>query len=220
MRSRSVSLPAHWPAWRRSDRRYVGRVPKIVDHVERRRQLLDAAGQVLLEHGLDGLTTRRVTAAAGEAKGALSHYFDSKDDLVRQLLERFYERIRLRLDACLAGLSGLDALGELMLELLPLDDARLGEAQAELSFVAASVGSPDLAIWYHDQRRQLTKVLMRYTKQAQAAGEIEAGRSAKVIVDGFLTLMDGLSMQAVLNPSSSHRRIPRQQLDSFLISLH
>ena len=121
-------------------------MPKIVDHVERRGQLLDAAGRVLLEHGLDGLTTRRVTEAAGEAKGALSHYFDNKDDLVRQLLERFYERIRMRLDARLAGLSGLNALSELMLELLPLDDARLGEAQAELSFVAASVGSPKLAV--------------------------------------------------------------------------
>ena len=195
-------------------------MPKIVDHVERRRQLLDAAGQVLLEHGLDGLTTRRVTEAAGEAKGALSHYFESKDDLVRQLLERFYERIRMRLAARLTGLSGLDALGELMRELLPLDDVRLGEAQAELSFVAASVGSPDLAIWYHDQRRQLTKVLMRYTKQAQAAGEIEVGRSARVTANEFLTLMDGLSMQAVLNPSPSHRRIQRQQLNSFLDGLH
>ncbi len=195
-------------------------MPKIVDHVERRGQLLDAAGRVLLEHGLDGLTTRRVTEAAGEAKGALSHYFDNKDDLVRQLLERFYERIRMRLDARLAGLSGLNALSELMLELLPLDDARLGEAQAELSFVAASVGSPKLAVWYHDQRRQLTKVLMRYTKQAQSAGEIEASRSAKVIADEFLTLMDGLSMQAVLNPSPTHRRIQRQQLKSFLDSLH
>ncbi|MFT4773449.1 MAG: AcrR family transcriptional regulator [Candidatus Azotimanducaceae bacterium] len=195
-------------------------MPKIVDHVERRGQLLDAAGRVLLEHGLDGLTTRRVTEAAGEAKGALSHYFDNKDDLVRQLLERFYERIRMRLDARLAGLSGLDALSELMLELLPLDDARLGEAQAELSFVAASVGSPKLAVWYHDQRRQLTKVLMRYAKQAQSAGEIESGRSAKVIADEFLTLMDGLSMQAVLNPSPTHRRIQRQQLKSFLDNLH
>jgi len=124
------------------------------------------------------------------------------------------------LAARLAGLSGLDALRKLMLELLPLDDARLGEAQAELSFVAASVGSPDLAVWYHDQRRRLTKVLMRYTKQAQAAGEIEASRSTKVIANEFLTLMDGLSMQAVLNPSPSHRRIQRQQLNSFLDSLH
>jgi len=41
-----------------------------------------------------------------------------------------------------------------------------------------------------------------------------------VIADEFLTLMDGLSMQAVLNPSPSHRRIQRQQLNSFLASLH
>ena len=61
---------------------------------------------------------------------------------------------------------------------------------------------------------------MRYTKQAQSAGEIEASRSAKVIADEFLTLMDGLSMQAVLNPSPTHRRIQRQQLKSFLDSLH
>lgn len=55
---------------------------------ERRAQLLDAAVDVLREHGLKGLTTRAVTARAGVPHGIFHYAFGSKAALVRALVER------------------------------------------------------------------------------------------------------------------------------------
>lgn len=55
---------------------------------ERRAQLLDAALEVLREHGMSGLTTRAVTTRAGVPHGIFHYVFGSKAALVRALVER------------------------------------------------------------------------------------------------------------------------------------
>lgn len=55
---------------------------------ERRAQLLDAAVDVVREHGLPGLTTRAVTARAGVPHGIFHYAFGSKAALVRALIDR------------------------------------------------------------------------------------------------------------------------------------
>ncbi|UZN03437.1 TetR/AcrR family transcriptional regulator [Cellulomonas sp. S1-8] len=55
---------------------------------ERRAQLLDAAVEVLREHGLPGLTTRAVTSRAGVPHGIFHYVFGSKAALVRALIDR------------------------------------------------------------------------------------------------------------------------------------
>ncbi|GIG41173.1 TetR/AcrR family transcriptional regulator [Cellulomonas phragmiteti] len=55
---------------------------------ERRAQLLDAAVEVLREHGLAGLTTRAVTSHAGVPHGIFHYAFGSKAALVRALIDR------------------------------------------------------------------------------------------------------------------------------------
>ena len=59
--------------------------------------IFEAAGSVLEEHGVNGITMDRVAATAGLAKGSLYNYFQDKDKLVRflyaQLVEPFYQVI-------------------------------------------------------------------------------------------------------------------------------
>lgn len=50
--------------------------------------LLDAASRVIVERGLDNLTTNHVAEAAGVSVGSLYQYFDDKDALVEALMQR------------------------------------------------------------------------------------------------------------------------------------
>ena len=68
--------------------------------VERRRDLVaammkdgiyEAAVQVLMNHGVDGLTMDRVAEAAGVAKGSLYNYFRSKKELVQFIHDKIVE---------------------------------------------------------------------------------------------------------------------------------
>jgi AcrR family transcriptional regulator len=54
--------------------------------------LLDAAIEVLGEVGYASFTTRQVSARAGVSRGAQTHHFGSKRDLVEATVERLYEQ--------------------------------------------------------------------------------------------------------------------------------
>jgi AcrR family transcriptional regulator len=66
----------------------------------RRTELLDAAYQYVLDHGVTGLSLRPLAKAIGTSPRVLLYLFDSKDGLVREVLAR------ARLDE----LDALDAL--------------------------------------------------------------------------------------------------------------
>lgn len=60
-------------------------------------QILDAAEEVLLAHGITGLTLNAVAAQAGITKGGLLYHFRTKNDLERGIERRFIARIEHRL---------------------------------------------------------------------------------------------------------------------------
>lgn len=63
---------------------------------ERRRQtqgsVLDACVEVLLDQGFSGLTTTEVAARAGVSRGALAHYFRTREDLIIGAMEHAMEQ--------------------------------------------------------------------------------------------------------------------------------
>jgi len=59
---------------------------------ETRGRILDAAVVLLGERGYAGLRTADVAAAAGLSKGAQTHHFPSKDDLVVAVVEHVFRR--------------------------------------------------------------------------------------------------------------------------------
>ncbi|MEV6024690.1 TetR/AcrR family transcriptional regulator [Streptomyces sp. NPDC052036] len=52
------------------------------NRAEKRTQIIEAAKQVLLEHGLEGCTVRAVAAASPLTKSAIHYYFQDMNDLV------------------------------------------------------------------------------------------------------------------------------------------
>jgi len=55
-----------------------------------RRYILDLARQMVIEHGYDGLTLRRLAEAAGYAPGTIYLYFKNRDDIARAVAGEIY----------------------------------------------------------------------------------------------------------------------------------
>lgn len=66
---------------------------------ERREQLIDAAVEVIADHGLTRATTRAITDRAGLALGAFHYVFDSKDELLEAVIQRVVREIDTTLGA-------------------------------------------------------------------------------------------------------------------------
>lgn len=58
---------------------------------DRREQLLDAAERLFADRGVDGTTVAAITAETGVAKGTFYLYFDTKEQLLGALKERFIQ---------------------------------------------------------------------------------------------------------------------------------
>lgn len=82
-------------------------MPKIVDHQERRRQIVEAVWALIARRGLDAVTMRDLAAEAGYSNGALAPYFRNKDEILQAAFTFAFESTNTRAEDAIAGASGL-----------------------------------------------------------------------------------------------------------------
>ncbi|MEV4800891.1 TetR family transcriptional regulator C-terminal domain-containing protein [Nonomuraea sp. NPDC049421] len=157
-------------------------MPKIVDHDERRREVMSAARRVIVRDGIDAATTRAIAKEAGYSNGVLAHYFADKDEILLSALRQSHERIRARLTAKVEGAAGpLAALRELLLDNLPLDADRAQETRLEVSFWSRSLATEELAEVQRAEASDLRTAVRALLDRAQEAGELRhsAGKAGE-----------------------------------------
>ncbi|GGP01357.1 TetR family transcriptional regulator [Nonomuraea glycinis] len=188
-------------------------MPKIVDHDERRREVLTAASRVIVRDGIDAATTRAIAKEAGYSNGVLAHYFTDKDEILLSALRQSHQRIRERLARKVDAASGLAALRELLLDNLPLDAERTQETRLEVSFWSRSLASERLAEVQRAEAAELRSAVRDLLGQARAAGELTSDQSLDDLTEQLLALVDGLSLHLLLYPD----RLRRADLERLLL---
>ncbi|MEQ4717692.1 TetR/AcrR family transcriptional regulator [Nonomuraea sp. B19D2] len=180
-------------------------MPKIVDHDERRREVLSAARRVIVRDGIDAATTRAIAKEAGYSNGVLAHYFADKDEILLSALRQSHQRIRDRLTTKIEGVTGLAALRELLLDNLPLDAERTQETRLEVSFWSRSLASERLAEVQRTEAGELRAAVRDLLGQARAAGELSTDDNLDDLTEHLLALVDGLSLHLLLYPGRLKR---------------
>jgi AcrR family transcriptional regulator len=150
--------------------------PRPGSRAEQRRRtearILDAAAQIFLTAGYERTTIRAVASAAGVDAGLVMHYFGSKQELFRQVIDA----------APVPGVSG--APGQVAEQLLgSLADRLASEPPASLAVLRSMLTSPEAA-------SVASAAMARY--EAQIARVIPAGDAslrAAVISAIFLGVM-------------------------------
>ncbi|GGO65495.1 TetR/AcrR family transcriptional regulator [Nonomuraea cavernae] len=189
-------------------------MPKIVDHDERRREVLSAARRVIVRDGIDAATTRAIAKEAGYSNGVLAHYFADKDEILLSALRQSHQRIRDRLTRKVGGASGLAALRELLLDNLPLDAERTQETRLEVSFWSRSLASERLAEVQRAEAAELRAAIRSLLAEARAAGELAGDDNLDDLTEHLLALVDGLSLHLLLYPD----RLTRVDLERLLLA--
>lgn len=189
-------------------------MPKIVDHDERRREVLSAARRVIVRDGLDAATTRAIAKEAGYSNGVLAHYFADKDEILLSALRQSHQRIRERLTRKVEGVTGLAALRELLLDNLPLDAERTQESRLEVSFWSRSLASEHLAEVQRAEAAELRDAVRHLLGEARTAGELTTEENLDDLAEYLLALVDGLSLHLLLYPG----RLTRVDLERHLLT--
>jgi AcrR family transcriptional regulator len=169
-------------------------LPARIDAEERRTRVVHAAFGLVAAEGIDALSLRRVAAAANLNIGSVRHFFHGHEDLMAAAARDAGDRMARRLSAHpagelkgLAGTAALDALQELVEQVLPVDADRRAEAAVVLEFVIASRTRPVFAPMAARMAADLREVLAE-ALTALAIANPETGARQLAAVIGGLTV--------------------------------
>ncbi|MCU0567724.1 MAG: TetR/AcrR family transcriptional regulator [Oculatellaceae cyanobacterium Prado106] len=71
-------------------------MPKVVDHDQYRKELLNQCFDMFAEKGYSAITMRQIAQGLGVSTGTLYHYFPNKEALFEQLVEEWTQQDLLR----------------------------------------------------------------------------------------------------------------------------
>lgn len=175
-------------------------MPKIVNHEQKRKIIAEAAWSIIEKEGIEKASIRRVATEAGMSPGALRHYFSTKDEMLLFVIEYYLEMGKKRSDNKNWSDDPLQAVEEVLLELVPIDQERKIEISVWWIFALRSLTSEVLK----DKKDEMTDGIYNL-----AASMIEILALKKKLSDSvnveleksrLSALLEGLSFHTLLRP--------------------
>lgn len=193
-------------------------MPKIVDHAERKTELVQSAWRVIARRGVAGATLREIAAEAGFANGALKPYFPTKRDLLKATYAFVFERTNERIRQVVEHRAGLGAVLAFGREVLPLDEERRDEARVVIAFWQEALFDPELTRQNSDSVQVWRAWLLEWVDQAERAGQLRASISVRMSVDAMISFLLGAQVTATLDAGCNDPERLQVQLESIVDS--
>lgn len=194
-------------------------MPKIVDHDERRLELVDATWRIIARQGLEGATMREIAMEAGFANGALKPYFPTKDTLLEFAFEHVFNRTNQRIANVTEGKAGLEALRAFCLEVLPLDEERINEARIVIPFWQRAVNDPRKAEIHRQSMEEWLAAIRKYLQEARDSGDVSAAVGNSSLARQILDMLLGAQIGAALAPGNQDGAVLADLLEDYLTLL-
>lgn len=193
-------------------------MPKVVDHASRRLRFIETARTVLFERGVERTTVREVAKRSGFTTGALLHYFNDKEELVREALNHFGDEVREEMESIKARHRGLDALRRLLYAALPLEIGARSRWQAWLAMWRHSAMTASMQREAEARYAEWSERLTEALRQSVAAGELPTTTNLRDEAESLIALVDGMGMQHLVTGGAPERM--RRQVDRYLARLY
>jgi AcrR family transcriptional regulator len=191
-------------------------MPRPSVEVERRRQILTAACEVIATVGVPELRLNDVATLAGVSSGTVHYYFESKRAVLAAAFEFNLTESLQRREALLASdKSSIDLLLDLVDSYLPKDEPTDRAWKVWLALWAEAARDPvlrEVNDRLYDQWRGLVADVV---KSAQAEGSIRPGRP-KVLANMLIGMLDGLAVQLVIGSEDVDLATVRRTIKSFV----
>ena len=183
-------------------------MPKRVDHEDRRRQIAAAVRRIAADRGLEGVSLNEVAAEAGISKGSVQHYFASRDEMLRYATTTLRGGIEERIAS-----PSEPRVRDLLVALLPLDEAGRDHALVANAFVVRALKDPEIAGHFRTGHGQLRDAVAALLIAGQDAGDLLLTTDPATEADLLLALVAGLGDAVLLGYKSGDEAIA-------LIDLH
>ena len=195
-------------------------MPKIIDHDQRRKDIIDVTWRLIVKGGIDAATMREIANEAGFANGALKHYFPGKDDIIQGTYERALAMMGEQVARAVGDKHGIEALRAVCLATAPLDEDALTAARVLLSFWERAVSNDTLHEAYLVHFEDWWQGLARYIAEGREAGEITIQRPDDELVDEIVLMNVGSTIMSIIAPNRATPELMRRHIDDFIDRLN
>src|SRR5699024_4493771 len=117
---------------------------RIVNHEKKRKLIAEAAWSIIKKEGIEKASIRRVAIEAGMSAGALRHYFSPKDEMLLLSIDYYQEEGKKRSQSKSWSDNPLQAVAEVLLELIPMDEEKKIETSVWWTLALQSLTSDTL----------------------------------------------------------------------------
>ena len=175
-------------------------MPKFVNHDKKRKLIAEAAWKIIENEGIEKASIRRVAAEAGMSPGALRHYFSTKDEMLLFIIEYFIEEGKKRSDHKEWSKNPLQAVEEVLLELVPIDEEKKIETSVWWIFALRSLTSDALKEKKDEMTDGTYELAKSMIKILTLKGILSDSVNADLESSRLSALIEGLSFHALLRP--------------------
>jgi len=172
-------------------------MPRVIDHQQRRDELIDVVWRLITTDGLAGITIRRVAERSGWSSGAVRHYLPTREAIVDAAAQRVSQVIAERVQAVDASAGPLEALVGVLTAVLPTDERSREASLVWLAFVGQAASDRAIADTQGILYRDLNLMLVELLDWLKASGQRVDGGSAKAAAE-LQALVDGLTVHVLL----------------------
>ncbi len=162
--------------------------------------IAEAAWQIIEKEGIEKASIRRVAAEAGMSPGALRHYFSTKDEMLLFIIEYYIEEGKKRSDHKEWSKNPLQAVEEVLLELVPIDEEKKIETSVWWIFALRSLTSDALKEKKDEMTDGTYDLANSMIKILTLKGILSESVNADLESSRLSALIEGLSFHTLLRP--------------------
>ncbi|MFB7249110.1 TetR/AcrR family transcriptional regulator [Microbacterium sp. NPDC056234] len=149
------------------------------DPEARRRSIIAAAAELIVEIGADAITHRKVAARAGVPLGATTQYFDTLDDLRDAALDALVTEVDLRIEVTRQTVVAEGVTPGILARLVSEALVEARSVQAERAVVTAAVHDPRV----RELARHWSDEVVGFIAPVHG---VDSARAAAAFIDGVL----------------------------------
>lgn len=147
-------------------------------------RLLAAATRLFAEHGFETTSVQQIVDAAGVTKGAMYHYFGSKDDLLYEIYARVLRVQTARMEQAADSTEPVpQRLHAVAADVVATTAANLDDTV--IFFRSMHLLHPDKQAEVRAERRRYHERVRELIEEGQANGDFRTDKPAELVVDYF-----------------------------------
>lgn len=175
-------------------------MPKIVDHDERRRLIVEALWRVVSRDGAAGVSVRSIAAEAGMSKTSIGHYAGSQDQLLALAVTQMVAHVTNKAMSIDMSHLTLESTIETAMLLIPTTADRRQQSEIWLLLLSHHHSSAELRSVLYRLNKDVYEGIESMLRVMQEQGLVPQDADIAAEAAQFHAIVDGLSLQTLTDP--------------------